>query len=86
LLQPAIIGAVSTVQHPGYASIHLLLFNHFAARNLIDGQAHLLVEPGFFGKHAINGFYNQISRGTTRARGETCERRGLLFGELKFHS
>lgn len=73
-------------QHPRDAGIHLRLFKQFAARNLIQGQLHPLIEPRIFRQQAIDGFSYEFLGAAPGARRKPGERCGLLFGELEFHS
>ncbi|MGC9947893.1 MAG: hypothetical protein ABSF64_16125 [Bryobacteraceae bacterium] len=77
------------VKNPSWSSaaagVHCVLFDEFAARNLVDPDLYLLLEPSVMGKHARYGFLDQVIRSTPGSEGEFVQLGFLIFGQKDFH-
>ena len=77
--------AVSSPHHPRNTHVHLFLFKELTARDLIDSQLHLRIEPRFLREQAVHGIHNQLVWAAPGAGREAGKLIRLALGKLKFH-
>ena len=63
-------GYVSRFKYQLDAGVHFVLFDEFAARNLVDPDLYLHHEPCVMGKHAGYSFLDQVIRSAPGSVGE----------------
>jgi hypothetical protein len=73
------------LEHPLNAGVHLVFFDKFATRNLVDTYLHLLFEPLRVGQHLRDRLLYQLVRAAAGLRGELIELDFLVLGQVHFH-
>jgi hypothetical protein len=73
------------LEHPLNAGVHLVFFDKFATRNLVDAYLHLLLEPLRVGQHLRDRLLYQFVRASAGLRGELIKLDFLVLGQVHFH-